>query len=238
MKKLAIALMVVTLTVALSLSVMAGEPIKTGEPLPPGSAEHYAWQLTGQGWVAMGTGNLAANARAWSSNPVSDKCNKIYWKIPVTVHASVAQWIEWTLSGSRYDWRVRKPGTYAANSLTATLKSNSDVEVDFDGFDNLQYLGDDGVKEDIDTWYAYGEAGNPGELEWIPAGRINDLDALVEDSCDLHAGYSWKLWNKIKVTECNSACEYEDDATITLVLMNQKIWIDPETGNFRGPRPE
>jgi len=233
MKKLAIALMVVTLTVALSLSVMAGKPKITGQPLPAGSVEHQAWKLLGEIWYPMRVGNPEAEARAFSSGPVSDQCNKIYWEVPVTVHASVAQWIVWTLSGSRYDWRVRKPGEYAANSLTATLKSNSDVEVDFRGFANLRYWASDrfpGVDQEIETWYAYGEASDPSGLKWIPAAEINGMDALVKDSCDLHAGYSWKLWNKIKVKECNSACEYNDNATITLVLQNQKCWIDPNTG--------
>jgi hypothetical protein len=235
MKKLALGLIVFTFGLAISLSAMAGTPTPTGVPLPGGSVEHEAWEWVEDHWVSMGSGILAANARAWSSNPVVKMCNKIYWQIPVKVHASVAQWVEWSLSGSRYDWRVRKPGTYAANSLTAVLKSNSDLEFDFEGFENLKYQGSGqfpGVKQEIETWYAYGEADGLGALSWIPAAALNAKDCLVKDSEDLHEGLSVKLWNKIMVDECNSACEYEDDATITLVLQNCKIWIDPETGNF------
>jgi len=234
MKKLISCLLSLTLTLALSMNVVA-DPTLTGEELPAGSVEHFAWELLEGYWMPMGTGNVQANARAWSSNPVSGQCNKIYWEVPVTVHASVAQWIEYTLSGSRYDWRVRKPGTYAANSLTATLKSNSDVEIEFEGFENLRYQGSNqfpGVNQEIDTWYAYGEAADPGTVNFIPAEEMNGMDAFIQDSADLHAGFSWKLWNKIEVDQCNSACEYQDDATITLVLQNQKIWIDPETGYF------
>ena len=237
MKKILLGLMVVALTVALSLSVMAGTPVITGEPLTPGSVEHEAWELTDAGWVTMGYTSIGgpvldAKARAFSCNPKVGICNKTSWPIDVTVHASVAQWVDWSISATRYDWRVRKPGTYAANSLTAILKSNSDVEVDFEGFDNLKYQGSDtflGVDQTIETWYAYGEGG-PGGVKWIPAVALNGTGALVKDSCALHTGYSWKLWNKIKVTDCNSACEYNNDAKITLVLMNQKCWIDPETG--------
>lgn len=232
MKKILLGLMVVTLTVALSLSVMAGTPVQTGQPLPDGSVEHEAWKLVNDSWSSMGEGNREANARAWSSKVVIGSCNKTYWEIPVTVHASVAQWIEFSLSGSRYDWRVRKPGIYAANSLTAALKSNSDVEIEFEGFGNLD---GGGVRGYIDTWYAYG-ATLPGSEDprWIPASALDGMSPTVPDSAGLHTGYSWKLWNKIKVTECNSACEYQDDAKITLVLMNQKCWIDPATGYFAG----
>lgn len=236
MKKIALGLMVVTLTVALSLSVMAGDPNITGDPLPPGSVEHEAWELIDGNWVTMGYTQeggpiLDANARAWSSDPENGECNYTKWPIDVTVHASVAQWVDWSISGTRYDWRVRKPGEYAANSLTAFIQSNSDVEVDFEGFEDLQYQGDvaPGAEGKIETWYAYGEGG-PGGVKWIPAPAMNRAE--VPDSGDLHAGISWKLWNKIKVVECNSACEYQDDAIITLVLKNLKCWIDPGTGEF------
>lgn len=226
MKKLVIGLMTLALTVGLSLSVMAGTPVITGDPLPAGSVEHEAWELIDGVWSSMGTGGLGENARAWSSTTMNGICNKTYWNIPVTVHASVAQWIEFSISGIRYDWRVRKPGTYAGNSLTATLKSNGDLELDFEGFGNLV-----GATDEIPIWYAYGE-GPPGGLNWVTAADLNG-SCLIDDSEGLHSGYSFKLWNKIEVVECDSACEYEDEAKITLVLMNAKTWIDPETGEFK-----
>ena len=235
MKKLIITLMALTLATGLSLSVMAGVGTPTGEPLPPSSTEHEAWELDEYGvWVSMGTGNLAANARAWSSNPKTGICNKFSWGVPVKIHASVAQWLDYSLSGTRFDWRVRKPGIYAADSLTATLKSNSDLEIDFDGFANLMYQGTTqfpGVTQEIETWYAYGEPLDT--LVWMPAIDLDATDHAIKDSADLHAGYSFKLWNKIKVVASNSASEYQDDATITLVLQNQKIWIDGDTGKFK-----
>lgn len=223
MKKLILALMTLALAVALPMVVTAGEPAHTGESLPGGSVEHEAWEWVEGGWVSMGTSNLAANARAWGSGPLQGDCNKIKWVIPVTVHASVAQWVEWSISATRYDWRVRKPGIYAANSLTAWIKSNGAIEIDFADFGNLAGLGGE-----IETWYAYGPVLNT--LSWIPAAALTSC--TIPDDGDIHAGISWKLWNKIKVVPCNSACEYNDDATITLVVQNQKCWIDPETGLF------
>lgn len=227
MKRILLGFIALAVALGLYTTVVA----MTGDPLPEGSATHQAWELIDKEWVPMNYG-VQDNAKAYSSFPMSGSCNKHEWQIPVTVHASVAQWIEFTISGTRYDWRVRKPGTYAANSLSAVLKSNGDVGIDFEGFADLQYLGEGGVKRTIDTWYAYGDTENPGTLNWIPAASVNAMDAVVEDACGLHNGYSWKLWNKIMVTECNSACEYEDEAMITLVLKNQKIWIDPRTGYF------
>lgn len=221
MKKIVIGLMILTLTVALSLSVMA--------------SEHEAWELVDGQWSHMGYvegyPNLQANARAWSRYPKVGICNKTSWPINVTVHASVAQWVDWSISGTRYEWQVRKPGEYAANSLTATLKSNGPVTVDFAGFGNLYSA--DSVNQEIETWYAYGGTlPGSGDARWIPANALDGVKALVKDSVELHDGYDWKLWNKIKVVECNSACEYEDNAIITLVLDNQKDWIEPGSGYF------
>jgi len=195
--------------------------------------EHDTWEWNGNEWVAMGQGNIMANARAWSSEVVTGYCNTGRWEIPVSVHASVAQWVEFSLSGSRYIWRVRKPGEYTANSLTATLQSNGDVKIDFEGFANLQSVSGDSVEKEIPIWYAATNVMDPNAIyNWIPATELNVIDDLVKDSAKLHRGYAWKLWNKIKVVECNSACEYQNDATITLVLDNQKDWIDPSTGYF------
>lgn len=227
MKKILLGLIALTLTVALSLSVIATEPLYLDD-------EHPAWELIDGQWSPMGTGSIMANARAWSSEVTDGSCNKESWQIPVSVHASVAQWIEFTLTGSKYVWRVRKPGTYAANSLTATLKSNGDVKIDFEGFGDLQSL-DESVKDNIPIWYAAADVVDPSYIRpkhWIRADAMNGIDALVEDSGRLHRGYMWKLWNKIRVVECNSACEYQNDATITLVLQNLKTWINPVTGYF------
>ena len=219
MKKLILGLMVATLIVALSLSVMATEPASLDD-------EHPAWELTDGGWISMG--GLQAKARAWSSDKVIEGCNKTDWVIPVSVHASVAQWIEFSITGTRYVWRVRKPGTYAANSLSAILASNGDVGIAFNGFADL--VGDKGGT--IPIWYAEGDVHGPGDIPyWIRAENLNGEYSLVDTEL-LHDGYTWKLWNKIEVVECNSACEYQDDAIITLVLKNQKPWIDPDTGYF------
>ncbi|RLE12140.1 hypothetical protein DRJ04_06730 [Candidatus Aerophobetes bacterium] len=199
---------------------------------PPNSTEVQAWELSGTTWISMG--GAEAKARCFSSEQEQGSCNKQTWEIPVKVHASVTQWVEWNLSGTQWTWFVRKPGTYAADCITATLKSNYDVDIIFDGFENLKAEGES-VNPYIPIYYAYGpeENGGPPPREaFIPAEELNGLDCLVPDSERLHEGYFWKLWNYIEVCECNSACEYQDDATITVELKGVKQWIEPETGIY------
>lgn len=226
---LILALMAVVLV---PVAALAASP---GVALPANAIEVETWKLVGDEWVSQGTGNVEALARCWSSNPVLGSCNKASWVVTFTHHASVAQWIEWTLSGSRWDWRIRKPGTYAADCITATLKSNNDVAIDYDDFADLAYLeADEGVKQTIDTYYSFGATLAEAEANgWVGASALNEEHDVIDDSQALHDGLSTKLWNKIVVENCNSSCEYEDVGTITISVTNLKHWIDPDTGNFK-----
>jgi hypothetical protein len=197
--------------------------------------------------MSMSAGD--AYARCYKSGEDEDACNKKYWYIDVTIHASIAQWVEWSINGTRWDWFVRKPGTYIADCIEAKVASNGDVIVQYRGFDFLRNGEDDGIhKDSIDIWYAFEGAGvgagdllNPANAHlWIPAPALNmDDDTLFENNLEFYNlhydGAVFKLWNKIFVDRCNSACEYEDEARIILVLDEQKDWIDPETGYYRSP---
>lgn len=185
-------------------------------------------------WVLI-TEDAQANAKCFAKYPASGACNKKDWVIPVFINASVAQWVEWTLSGTDWEWFVRKPGKYAADCITATLKSNYDVLIDYDGFADLQYMGTGGVKTYIPVFYAQtvgAQSSPPPQADFIAADALNNADGLIVDSQMLHDGLSWKLWNYIEVEACNTACEYWDEATITLTLQGIKNWIDPLNGYF------
>ncbi len=238
MKRVIVILALMTILL-IPAAAQAQRTYNPGVPLPAGAAETEAWELVDNGWESMYVNGLpspSAKARAWTSGGASGQCNRQNWVIDVTNHVSVAQWIEWSATGTRWDWRVRKPGTYAADCITFWMKSNNDVLIDYEGFANLAYLGEGGVNQSIATWYAYGSTGasSPPTQGWVAAADLNNDDDLILDSVDLHAGQSIKLWNKIQVVDCNSSCEYEDQATVTLTLMNIKAWIDPGSGNFMG----
>lgn len=223
-------LLVVTLLLALLAVPGVAAAYDPGQALPAGATEVEAWRWDGAQWVSMSTGGLTSEARCWTSGPTSGACNKENWPVNVTAHASVAQWVDWTLSGTRWDWRVRKPGTYAADCITFTLKSNNDVFIDYEGFGDLVSVTGNSVNPNIATAFGFGPT--IGQVQFVSGDALNTHDDLVPDSDALHAGLSCKLWIKITVVECNSSCEYEDTATVTLKLKNIKMWIDPATGNF------
>lgn len=225
--------------VALLITVpaWAQDPV---QPIAPYEVEVFYTNPDGSPIDGVGhAGEVAQLARCFASNQAEGACNKLRWFIPVTVHASVAQWIDFSLTGTRWDWYVRKPGYYAANCITAKVASNGDVLIDYEGFDDL--LNADGRR--IPVWYSFGASVTEAfQNGWVPALQLNLDDDLLDESelwgpngrNRLHEGLTWKLWNRICVDICNTACEYEDVALITLVLNQQKLWIerDPTAPNY------
>jgi hypothetical protein len=171
------------------------------------------------------------NAKAFVSMGDSGYCNRHVWEIPMTLEVQVAQWVKWSLTGTKWTWFVRKPGTYVANCISATLQSNSDLEITFSGFDHLKYATGTSVNDTIEVEYAFGPQLPIPENIWTPAPDLNSVELLVPDSQILHNGATYKLWNRIHVVRCNSASTYRDSGIIMLTLKNQKPWIDDE-GNY------
>ncbi len=234
MKKLLICLVVLAFLLMPAMAMAYND----GEDLPNGAVEVEHWELINDTWVSFKPNVPSITmplARCWRSSPKQGNCNRAKWEFDFTHHASMAQWCDWSIGGSRWDWRILKPGTYAADCIEFTLKSNNDVKITFAGFGDLQYqqVGA-GVKQTIDTYYSWGESVQEADRNgWTPASALNDVELLARDDKDLHEGLSAKLMNKIVVVECNSSCEYENKGTITIALQNIKRWVDPTTGGWK-----
>ncbi len=231
MKKLLLAVVLVCFVPALAWS--------QASPWPPEGYEVEAFELVDDTlWVSMGVGNVNAKARCFGSFPRDTTCNMDWW-IPVKIHASVAQWIYWSMTATRWDWFVRKPGCYAADCISGTIASNQNVLVNYEDFGDLVAEDPDKAIDDtIEVWYAVWPLGAPPPAlgdAWRRSYMLNDPAEwdTVFDSQALHNGITFKLWNRICVENCNSACEYQDHAYISLYLCSQKEGIPRETGGFR-----
>ena len=231
MKKLIIALLIFGLLPVAALAQL---------PDPTHEVASWWWDADLLKWVEQSSPtnpNINALGRLYAQDAEMGACNKDF-KIDVKITAEVAQWIEWSISGTHWKWFVRKPGNYGGDCITGFIKSNQDVKIDFEGFEPLKYLESNPKPSVVDTipiWFAAGDFVTPplkGDPAWTWCRDLNNEDPVIEDSEALHKGIQWKLWNYIHVVECNSACVYEDDALITLKLMCQKPWIDRETGVF------
>jgi hypothetical protein len=234
MKKLFLLVVIVCFVPALAFS--------QASPYPPPGYPVEAFNLVDSVWVSLATadGNIAhpaAKAQCWASFPADSSCNKD-WEISVKIHASIAQWCSWKMTGTRWDWFVKKPGDYAADCISGTIASNQNILVDYHGFGDLIALDTaKAVDDTIEVYYAIWGTGMPPGITntaWVHSYDLNNEAEwdTVFDSEALHNGLTWKLWNRIRVSTCNSACEYQDDAFISLKLLCQKPWIDRETGFF------
>lgn len=222
----------------LGLFVAAAGNAFAQPPAGANEAQVFYWD-DAVGWVPQPLDMADRTARLFrSGDEASGNCNQPEWLIDVQIYAHIAQWIDFSLAWTQWDWFVRKPGCYAGNSIEAKIASNGDVYVDYEGFNNLMPVDPNNQDHNpIPVWYSFETGGGGvGEAEtngWVPANLLNGEDDLLLDIGPewlLHYTISWKLWNKICVEVCNSACDYYDDATITLTLREQKPWIDAEGG--------
>jgi len=203
--------------------------------------ETQVWRLGEDGvtWVPEPKGNVQANARAWHQGTMQGGfCNKETWTINVASHASIAQWIKWELEAQGWNIKVRKPGIYVAGPIKGWTKSNADILATATGFDDLKKLENPGAGEAIETWYGITYSYDPNNpvlpTTWVKATQLPRSATIP--FC-YNEGY---LWIKINVREDASdgypktrACEYQNDATISLSLTVVKDWIDPDTGYFK-----
>lgn len=211
-----------------------------GDVLPPGAVNPGTYQWNGTGWED------ATYGMSWNSGPESSSgmSNKETHTFDIINHVSVAQWVEYSISGTRKDWRILRPGIYASNSVSAVIKSNNDVIIEFYATDPVyqdSVNGGSSVTPTIPKWFSYSEGNDPAGADangWYRASEYdaeNPLVITMADSAALHAGLTYKIWEKIEVVPSNSSSDYEGDGTVTIKLTNMKHWVDPETGSFYEP---
>lgn len=182
------------------------------------------------------TGEPSINAIAYSNIPYEEgPSNKSVRQTQFTTEVQVAQWSRWSFLGTKWTWFVRKPGEYYADSIQATIQSNGNVAITFEGFGNPTYLDSndlDGVKQEIEVVYGVGSDPRSSDFSgWVTPDELNEEEIIIPDSEQLHEGLNFKLWNKITVCECNSAGIYRSTGTITMTIQNQMPFIDAD-GNW------
>jgi len=199
-----------------------------------GASQLTVWKDVEGQWVALSMTDPFAEARAYKLGAATGSCNKKNWTVDIETEVQVAQWINWQLDGTKWLWYVRKPGTYITDCISFFIQSNGEIVISFSGFESPTYASTfTHVKDTVDAWYGYGLGNLPEEIqEMASAEELNELSVFIPDSADLHEGISRKLWNKIRVVNCNSACNYIGRGTVTITLQRIKPWINPETGGF------
>jgi len=123
-----------------------------------------------------------------------------------------------SLSATRLDWRVRKPGTYAAEATTVTASGIGTLSMQFSEFADPSRT--DGVPGTIAAFYGFGDDLAAAEAGgWISALELNNKTRYI----DLSEPVPVLMWSKISVGEEVSSAEYENKGVITFIVSNSQV---------------
>jgi len=145
-------------------------------------------------------------------NPPDVELDPIYIKSAGEPYADVS------VTATRLDWRVRKPGTYAALATTMTASGAGKLSIQFSKFADLART--DGVSGTIAAFYGFGDDLAAVETEgWISAAELNNKTRYI----DLSEPAPVLMWSKISVGEEDSSAEYENEGVMTFIVSNTQI---------------
>lgn len=134
--------------------------------------------------------------------------------------------VQWSVSATSQSFQISQPGLYAARWAQLTIRSNSEVVIDFERFADLQSrAGGDGGVVPWDLGLAVGVT-TPDQVSFVPAVEFNRQDVhLTRQESKL---YQCDLWSRVTVTPATVANEYQCRAKITIVLENAVDYAEPE----------
>lgn len=125
-----------------------------------------------------------------------------------------------SLSATRLDWRVRRPGTYAALATEITASGNASLSIQFDGFGSLKPVnGESGA---IDAFYSFGRS-LPDNLHtlWKPASSLNEESGWIRGlTLDPVEPIKVSMWAKVVVGEDDPPGNYANEGVITFIIDN------------------
>ncbi|MCR4402000.1 MAG: hypothetical protein NUW12_04345 [Firmicutes bacterium] len=190
----------------------------SGDPseFPPGSQAVVELKVYTAGYAALGEYEFVRSATlGWTWPPHGSGGA---WLGSISVVASPTADV--SLSSTRQDWRVRKPGTYAALATEMSFTGVGKLTVDFSGFTNLAQQ--DGGPDFIRAWYGFGNDLAAVETSgWISANDLNlDANSRGPITLDPSTPVTLRMWSKIDVGEEDMSSEYEDVGVVTFIVSN------------------
>ena len=196
-----------------------------GNRFLPGSHAYLALKVTTSGLPASDKDLIFCDPINMEYNPVGSG----YWhQVPldkVLIKSSGEPYADVSVTATRLDWRVRKPGIYAALATEITATGCGKLQVQFSDFRDLART--DGVSGTVPAFYAFGQdLPEKASLQWIAASAMNDQSNWPTPvKLDPTTGSVVRLWSMINVGEDVSSAEYssdrgDDKGVITFIVSN------------------
>lgn len=250
--KLSVAVLAIAGLLVAGTAAMAQLPALDEQQVPPANQETGVLEWVAAGWVPVTDHrceafHIGSSAGYWCNgqyvNEATGEVEVFLGKF--YVGASVAQYIEATLSNNALAWYIGKPylldpitreeldRDWAADSITLQVKSNGDIRLDFDSFDPLLGTGGGTIPS---YWTIVQNVVLPPPVG-DPAWQTGSFGIGIPEAPD-HPLLTYKLWNRLHTGKCTSACLYEDEGAIFIVLEDQKDWIIDKLPIPVEPRPD
>jgi hypothetical protein len=180
----------------------------------PGSYAYLALKVTTDGLPLNNEDQILCDHINMEYNPVGGSYVHEMPLDPIYIKSADASYADISLTATRIDWRVLKPGTYAVLATEITTSGKGKLSVQFSEFDDLKR---DSTPGKIATFYGFGNSLDAVETEgWIPAADLNSETLYI----DLSEPSPVLMWSKISLDEQTSSAEYESTGVITFIVSN------------------
>ncbi len=181
----------------------------------PGSEAHLTLKVTTSGLPPSDKDLIFCDPINMEYNPVGSG----YWHQvpldPIYIKSAGEPYADVSVTATRLDWRVQKPGTYAALATTVTASGTGTLSMQFSEFHDLTRT--DGAAGTIAAFYGFGDDLTSAETGgWIAAAELNNKTRYI----DLSEPVPVLMWSKISVGDEVSSAEYESTGVITFIVSN------------------
>jgi hypothetical protein len=193
---------------------------KANKKFVPGSRAYLALKVETNGLPPSDKDLIFCDSINMEYNPVGSG----YWhQVPldqILIKSAGEPYADVSVTATRLDWRVQKPGTYAALATEITASGKGELSVQFSEFADLSRT--DGIRGTIDTFYGFGDdlaSIEAGDWKWVAAESLNGKSRSI----DLSNPVPVLMWSKISVDDQDSSAEYENEGVITFIVSNNSI---------------
>jgi hypothetical protein len=186
--------------------------VKSQQEPPPGQMATI--QITFSGLFSTGAEFVHAAVK-------TDPVWRLY-PVPTVIECPFQPRCEWSIDATNFDYLIREPGTYVARMGQMALKANTPVTVQFASFADNGTGGSSPTAPAITyAFTAGGETSPPAQFD-----SYDNQNALIISIPDNEQRVTVNIWSRISVKPSIPAGEYQNLATITLVLENGFEWAE------------
>jgi len=194
----------------------------------PGSRAYLALKVKTNGLPPSDKDLIFCDSINMEYNPVGSGNGDQVPLDPIYIKCAGEPYADVSVTATRIDWRVQKPGTYAALATEIAATGHGNLQVQFSGFRDLART--DGISGTIPAFYTFAkDLPDNASSQWIAASALNSWQNWPAPiTLDSTTQSVVRLWSMISVSEEVSSAEYssdlgDDKGVVTFIVSNNSI---------------